>query len=156
MIDILFQLAVFLFFSLLMMSGTRTQKKTADEIPVEGNCQRFSQGASVWSAWGGPVPWFIGRKWKRRRVDSGLFRIYPRALPLVGGFSEFLFVADKLIFKISYSVYFDYFSTFYSISWLTMELKMCRFRTIPDSATRSTSCRRFFKIHLRCGESPTL
>ena len=26
------------FFSLLMMSGTHTQKKTADEIPAEGNC----------------------------------------------------------------------------------------------------------------------
>ena len=37
-----------------------------------------------------------------------------------------------------------------------MEAKTCRFGTILDSATRSTSCRQFFEIHFRCGESPTL
>ena len=26
-------------------------KKTADEIPAEGNCQQFLQGVSVWAAW---------------------------------------------------------------------------------------------------------
>ena len=33
----------------------------------------------------------------------GIFRIQPRAPPPAGGFSKFFFVADKLIFKISYS-----------------------------------------------------
>ena len=34
--------------------------------------------------------------------------------------------------------------------------KTCRFRTISDSATHSTSCQKFFEIHFHCGESPTL
>ena len=76
------------------------------------------------------------------------------------GFSEFIFVADKLIFKISNrwknNTHFYYFSTLYSISRPKIETKTCRFGTISDSATCSTSCRRFFKIHFRCGESPTL
>ena len=37
-----------------------------------------------------------------------------------------------------------------------METKTCQFRTILDSATRSTSSRRFFTIYFRLGESPTL
>ena len=65
-------------------------------------------------------------------------------------FSKFIFVADKLFFKISYSIYFDYFSTFSSISRPTMETKTRRFGTISDSATRSTSCSRFFEIHFHC------
>ena len=36
------------------------------------------------------------------------------------------------------------------------ETKTCRFRTILDSATHSTSCKKFFEIHFHCGESPTL
>ena len=40
-------------------------------------------------------------------------------------FSKFIFVVDKLFFKISYSIYFDYFSTFSSISQPTMETKTC-------------------------------
>ena len=71
-------------------------------------------------------------------------------------FSKFTIVAEKLIFKISYSIYFDYFSTCFSISRSTMETKTCQFRNISDSATRSTSCRKFFKIHLCCRELPTL
>ena len=49
-----------------------------------------------------------------------------------------------------------YLSTFSSIYWPKTETKTCRFGTIPDSATRSTSCRRFFDIHFCCRESPTL
>ena len=45
-----------------------------------------------------------------------------------------------------------YFSTFSLISWPKMEIKTCRFGPISDSATRSTSCRRFFEIHFRCGD----
>ena len=37
-----------------------------------------------------------------------------------------------------------------------METKTCRFRTILDPATHSTSCQKFFEIHFHCGESPTL
>ena len=43
-----------------------------------------------------------------------------------------------------------YFSTFSSISRPKMELKTCQFRTILDSALRSTSYQRVFKIHFRC------
>ena len=100
------------------------------------------------------------QKWKRRRADSGLFRIQPRNQPPAGGFSKLIFVADKLIFKISNrwknNTHFYYFSTFSSISWPKIETKTCRFGTISDSATRSISCRRFFEIHFRCGESLTL
>ena len=42
-----------------------------------------------------PFPWFIGRKWKWRRSDSGLFRIQPSAPPPAGGFSKFIFVAEN-------------------------------------------------------------
>ena len=55
--------------------------KTANEIPAEGNCRQFSQGASVWAAWGAPFTWFVGLQWKRRRSDSGLFQIRPRGQP---------------------------------------------------------------------------
>ena len=35
-------------------------------------------------------------------------------------------------------------------------MNMCRFGNNSDSATRSTSCQRFFGIHFCCGESPIL
>ena len=60
------------------------------------------------AAWRAPVPRFIGRKWKQRRADLVIFRIHPRAPPPPGDFSKFIFVSDKLVFKISYSIYFDY------------------------------------------------
>ena len=44
------------------------------------------------------------------------------------------------------------FSNFSSIYWPRMEMKTCQFGTISDSAARSTSCQRFFKIHLCCKE----
>ena len=69
-------------------------------------------------------------------------------------FSKFIFVADKLIFKISYSIYFDYFYTYLSISRPTMETKTCQFRNILDSARRSTSCQSFSEIRFCCRESP--
>ena len=116
-------------------------KKTADEIPVEANCWQFLQGASAWAAWGARFPRFIGRQRKQRRADSGLFRIHPRAPPPAGGFSKFIFVADKIIFKIGYSICFDYFSNFSPISRPKMETKACQFGTISDSATSSTYCR---------------
>ena len=50
-----------------------------------------------------PFPLFIGREWKRRRADSGLFLVQPRAPPPAGIFSKFIFVAEKLGFKISNS-----------------------------------------------------
>ena len=50
-----------------------------------------------------PLPQYLGQKWKRRRANSGLFRIQPRALPPSGGFLKFVFVAKTLIFKISNS-----------------------------------------------------
>ena len=36
---------------------------------------------------------FIGRQWKQRRADLGLFRIQPRAPPPTGGFWNFFVVA---------------------------------------------------------------
>ena len=33
-----------------------------------------------------PFPRFLGRQGERRRTDSGLFRIHPRAPPPAGGF----------------------------------------------------------------------
>ena len=42
-----------------------------------------------------PFPWFISWKWKQIRVNSGLFRIQPRAPPPVGGFSKLIFVAEN-------------------------------------------------------------
>ena len=44
------------------------------------------------------------------------------------------------------------FSTFSSIYRPKMETKTGQFRTISDSATRSTSCRRFFVVRFCCGE----
>ena len=41
-----------------------------------------------------PFPWFIGRKWKWKRANTGLFRIQPRAPPSGGGFSKFIFIAN--------------------------------------------------------------
>ena len=41
----------FLLFSFPMMSGTCTQKKTANKIATEGNFRWFSQELSVWAAW---------------------------------------------------------------------------------------------------------
>ena len=35
-----------------------------------------------------PFPRFLGRQWKRRHADSGLFRIQPRAPPPAGGFQN--------------------------------------------------------------------
>ena len=120
------------FFSLLMMSGTHTKKNTADEMPAEGNCQRFLQGASVWAALGAPFTRFIGLQWKLRRADLDLFRICPHSRPPCWRFSKFIFVADKWSFKISYSIYFYYFYTVSSIYQLTMETKTGRFGTISD------------------------
>ena len=134
----------------------RVRKKTADEIPAEGNCQQFLQGASVWAAWAAPFTQFISPQWKLRRANSGLFRIHPHVPPPSGGLSELIFVADKLILKISYSIYFDYFSIFSSISRPTMETKKCQFGPISYSATRFTSFRRFFIIYPLCGELPNL
>ena len=45
-----------------------------------------------------PSPRFLGRQWKRRRANLGLFRIQPRAPPPAGGFSEFIFVAYIFLF----------------------------------------------------------
>ena len=42
-----------------------------------------------------PFPRFLGRQWKRRRADSGLFRIKPLTPPPSGGFSKFIFVAEN-------------------------------------------------------------
>ena len=39
---------------------------------------------------------FLDLKWKQRRDDLGLFRIQPRATPPAGGFSKFIFVAERL------------------------------------------------------------
>ena len=41
---------------------------------------------------------FLGRQWKRRRADLGIFRIQPRAQPPAGGFSKFIFVAQIFLF----------------------------------------------------------
>ena len=40
-----------------------------------------------------PFPRFIGRKWKLRRADLGLFWIQLRALPTAGGSKKNIFVA---------------------------------------------------------------
>ena len=42
---------------------------------------------------------FIGRKWKLRRANLGLFRIQPRAPPPAGNSSKFIWVAEKLLFS---------------------------------------------------------
>ena len=54
------------------------------------------------------------------------------------------------------NTHFDYFYIFPLIYRPKMETKTCQFRTISDSATRSTSWRQFFKIHFGCRESLTL
>ena len=50
MIVILFRLAVFCF-SDFRWYQKNAHKKTADEIPAEGNCQKNLKGASVWATW---------------------------------------------------------------------------------------------------------
>ena len=44
-----------------------------------------------------PFPQFLGRKWKRRRSNSAIFRIQPRATPPAGSSSKFILVAEKLL-----------------------------------------------------------
>ena len=73
-------------------------KKTADKIAVEGNCWGGG-GVSVWVAWRACFPQFLGRKWKRRRANLGLFLILSSTPPPAGGFSKFVLVADKWILK---------------------------------------------------------
>ena len=102
----------------------------------------------------------FGRKWNGKVFDLRLFRIQPHAPPPAGGFSKFIFVADFLNFKEviveeKYPLWL-YLSAFPSIYLLTMETKTRRFRTLLYSATLSTSCQRFWKIHFCCRESPAL
>ena len=125
-----------------MVSGTHTQKKTADEIPVEGNCWRFLQWASVWAAWGAPFPQFLSQQWKRRRADTGLFQIFPRAPPSAGGFPNFVFGADKIYILRSYRICFDYFFTFPQFigrqwKWISADLGLFR---IQPRAPSPASC----------------
>ena len=51
-----------------------------------------------------PFTQLFGWKWERRCANSGLFWTQPRAPPSAGGFSSFIFVVEKLIFKISNGV----------------------------------------------------
>ena len=89
----------FFCFSVFWWCQRRVRKKTADEIPVEGNCRQFWQGASVWAAWGAPFPRLLGWQWKQRRANSGLFRIHPGAPLSAGGFPKFIFGVDKIFLK---------------------------------------------------------
>ena len=141
----MFQLAVFLFFSLLMMSGTFTQK-ASNEIAVTVNYWQFLQGGVSTSGLNGTFSSISWPQWNQRCFDSGIFQIQPRAPSPDRGLSKLVFAADKLLFLISYSGrIIPTLDT--SPPFQLLETKTCQFGTISISATRSTSCRQFYKIH---------
>ena len=145
----------FLFFCLLMMSGTCTQKNYRYN-PSGRQFSRILAGGVSMSSFRGPFSSVSLPKMETKTCRFGTISDLSTWSTSRRHFSKFIFVADKLILKISYSIYFDWFSTFSSIYYTTMETKTCRFGTMSDSATGSTYCRRFFKIRFRCRESPTL
>ena len=145
----------FLFFGLLMMSGMWTQKNRRMKCQWKAIIDHFAGGVSM-SGLRGTFFLIYRPAMKTKTCRFGTILDLSTRPISRGCFLKFIFVAYKLFFKISYCIYFDYFSTFSSISCLTMETKMRRFGNILDSATRSNSCWGFFDINFCCGESPTL
>ena len=138
------------------MSGAHTQKKLPMKSQLKAIVEKICRGVQYERLERHLFLDFSADNEIKDVPIWGYFRFIHALHLLPAVFQNSFFVADKLIFKISYSIYFDYFSTCSSISRSTMQTKTFRFGNISDSATRSTSYRKFIKIHLSCGESPTL
>ena len=88
--------------SVFWLCQGRVRKKMPVKLQRTAIVEKYCRGVSM-SGLKGTFPRFLSRKWKRRRADSGLFWIQPRAPPPAGGFLKFISVMDKLILKISYT-----------------------------------------------------